>query len=155
MSATLPDQDAADRRSAHRTGLSFSAVNAVALLKAAAAAAGIHIVGNRGATPLDGLDQHFLNRPIQAAGTLAREPGGDGSRVDAGAVQRLIGINISHPAQESLIEQEWLDQRLPRAQAGDESIRRDRQRVRTKLVQAGGELGAQLDAAELADIVVD
>src|SRR5215469_4031718 len=98
VSAALRHQNAADRGRASRTGLPFPAIDAVPELKAAAAAVGIDVIGHRGATGLDGFEQHLLNRTMQARGALACEPVGQRARMNAGAVQRLIGIDIAHAA---------------------------------------------------------
>src|SRR5262249_62013627 len=75
--------------------------------------------------------------------------------MNAGAVQRLVGVNIAHAAQETLVEQQRLDHGAPRTEAGDEGRRIERERIRSELFQARGELIAELDAAELPDIVID
>ena len=59
-----------------------------------------------------------------------------------------------HTAQKALIEQQWLDHRTPRMEPGNESLDIERERVRPQPIHARRELIAELDSAELPDIVV-
>src|ERR1700730_13729935 len=70
-------------------------------------------------------------------------------------VQCRIGIDVAHAAQAVGGEQQRLDHGMACAKTGDEGIGGERQGIWSKPFQAGCELLAQLDSAELADIVID
>ena len=69
-------------------------------LEAAAAAFRIYVIGDGRAASLDGFEQDLLNRVMQSGGPLSGQAVSERPRMNAGAVQRLIRINIPHAAQE-------------------------------------------------------
>src|SRR5437870_2082523 len=89
-------------------------------LETAAAAFGIDVIGNRGAAGLDGFEQNLADRAMQAGRPLPVEPRAQRARMNAGAVERLIGVDVPHAAG----RREWScrrsaeARRAPRARSG-------------------------------------
>ena len=65
MRPALSHHDPADRRSANRAGLARASVDLVLLLKTAALAVGIHVVGNRRAFQPDRVGQNVDHGAMQ------------------------------------------------------------------------------------------
>ena len=72
-------------------------------------AVGIDVVAHRRPAQRDGFAQYFLHGSVQLAQLLARERSGPPPRPYSRAEQRLVGVDVSHSAQELLVEQCALD----------------------------------------------
>jgi hypothetical protein len=91
---------------------------------------------------------------VELARTVAADALGERTRMNAGAEERFIGVNIADAAQEGLVEEQRFDARLVAAELGGEFIERDFERFGAEAGNAAREVFAELDAAELAAIVV-
>ena len=91
-------------------------------LEEAFLAVGIHVVADGRAAQRDGFVQNFLQRSVQLAQLLAGERRRTAPRADAGAKQRLVGVDVADAAQQLLIEQRALDRRLALAKELDKAI---------------------------------
>ena len=138
MAAAATEHDPAYRCPAYQARLCFTSVNAVLQLEESFFSAGIHIIGNRGATERNRLQQNFLNSGVQLAQPLARNRRRSPSGTDAGAKQRLIGINVAYATQKFLIQQRALDGSLASAKKFDELVRAHFQRFHASGIEASG-----------------
>jgi len=127
----------------------------VLLLKTAALAVGVNVVGNRRAFQPNRGGENIDHRSVQANGALLAQASRDGARMDARFIQRLIGVNIAHAAQESLIQQQRLDGGASRLQQLPKLVERDAERVGTERRGPFGQFFAPFDAAEMADVVIN
>src|SRR5689334_3574888 len=69
--------------------------------------------------------------------------------------QRFVGINVAHPAQESLVQQQRLDSSVFLLQPLQEIVERDVQRVGAQRLDPLQQLRAPLNAPEMPNIVVN
>ena len=74
-------------------------------------------------------------------------------RVQAGAEQRLVRIDVAESAQEFLVQEHRFEPRLAGGDARGEFVRPYLQRVGTQRGQARGQPLGPLPAAELADVL--
>src|SRR5690242_18179249 len=74
--------------------------------------------------------------------------------MNARAIQRFVRVDVPDAAQKSLVEQQSFDLSFVRANARLEVFEGDFQRLRSQLTHARGQSRAQLQAAELAAVVV-
>ena len=155
MSAALGDYDAADLGSTSDAGQIGPLVDAVGILKAATVSVGIHVIGYRGSTAFDGFSEDFLNRKVKAEDTRAAEGCGNALRMDAGAEQGFIGIDIAHAAEHGLVEENRFDRGFALRQASGEILGQNLEWFGAKGGDAGGKLFAEFDAAELAGVFVE
>jgi hypothetical protein len=79
------------------------------LLKTAALAVGIDVIGDRRALEPNRGGENVDHCAMQPPGALVAQAGGDGAGVNAGLEQSFVGIDVAHAAQEALIEQQRLD----------------------------------------------
>src|SRR5208282_6881280 len=101
-------------------------------------AIGVDIVGNGRSTERDGLAQHLphcaMQFPQLVAGHGRRAP----PRTDAGAKQRLVGIDVADAAQQLLIEQRALDGSLAATKQGNKTFLADIERFDASGIEAAG-----------------
>ena len=109
MGGALRHQQTADGGAANHAGLSGALVNAVLHLEKSPAAFRVHVIGNRRTSRVDGIGEHIDDGPVQAAGALGGEAVGKSQRMDTGAKQGFIGIDIADAPDEGLVEQQGLD----------------------------------------------
>ena len=86
---------------AGEAGLAFPPVNAMLKLEEPGFAGSVHIIGNRGAAGGDGLVKHLLHGLKQAVKVGAGERGGAAAGTNAGAGQRLVGVDVADAAQQA------------------------------------------------------
>ena len=111
--------DAADGAAAAflATGLSLPTVHFEGMLKAPEPAVGALVVAQRRASGLDRLSEHGLHRldesvdRFRGLAGLSRERAGKPQRRDAGAKERLAGIDVAEPCDQALIDEGGLDRR--------------------------------------------
>src|SRR6266545_4684445 len=94
VGAALGHHYPADERAAFQAGLPRAAVGAVLDLEPARAPFGVDVVGNGRAARGDGLAQHLAHRVEEAARAWPAQAPGDRHGVDAGAEQRLVGVDV-------------------------------------------------------------
>src|SRR5450432_1338505 len=123
MAAAPGDDDPLDRRLAHAAGLALAPVNPVLELEETFFAIGIHVVGNAGAAQLDGFFQNCFQGLMQAPKLVSGERGSAATGPNAGSEQSFIGVDVSHPAQQALIEQRALDRSLASVEQGGEILK--------------------------------
>jgi len=159
VGAAAGEGDAADGCCAGEAGLSGAPVDAVFQLEEAARAVGIDVIGDGGASELDGVAENIDKRGAQAGQLGSGEAGGLAGGADGGAEERLVGVDVADAVQERLIEQRGLDRRAARMEEGDEAGERDSERFAAGagegcwLLVAGCWLrGVEGDAAEAARI---
>src|SRR5208282_880725 len=97
---------------AQQAGFPLTAIHSMLELEEAFLSIRVHVIGNRRSAQRDRLAQNFLYRGMQLAQLLP----GDGCRpppgTDAGAEQRLVGIDVAHAAQQFLVQESALDRSL-------------------------------------------
>src|SRR4029077_14512212 len=106
--------DAACRRElavAARAALALMLIDLPAMLEIAELAIGLDIIAQGGTARSDRLAQHLGHGAGQSLGPLALHRAGQAARRDAGAEQRLRGIDIADARHHPLIEQRGLDRR--------------------------------------------
>ncbi len=101
MRGPLRHQKAADGRSACDARLARALVDAMLHLEKAAAAFGVHVIGDGRAAGGYGFGEHLDDGGVKAADAVQAQAGGLGERVDSGAEQRLIGVNVAEARGES------------------------------------------------------
>jgi len=124
-------------------------------LEAAFLTVRVDIVGNRRAFQANGGGENIDHGAMQPRGAIFFQAGRDRLRVNARFKQRFIGVDVSHAAQESLIEQQRLDARVTLLQQLQKIFERDVERVRTQRLGPFQQSGAPFDAAEMADVVIN
>jgi len=125
VGAAASEGDAADGRGADEAGLAGAPVDAVLELEEAARTIGIDVVGDGGAAEPDGVAEDLDERGAQAGQLGAGETGGLASGAEAGAEERLVGVDVADAVEERLIEQRGLDRRAARMEERDEVGERD------------------------------
>lgn len=105
MGAALSHDDAFDRGVAVNTCHTCALIDPELILKITPA---IHPV-DAGAITSDTFTQYFPYRAEQLPSLVKRESTGFLQRVDARLVQRLVGINVSQPADKTLVHQQRFD----------------------------------------------
>src|SRR5262245_60593296 len=94
-----------------RTPLALAVVGAKLVLEGAEFAGGLAVITQGGASLVDGIDQHRLDRIDQHAGAIVRRPGSRCDRAgpsvgrDAGTMQRFAGIDVTQAGNDSLVRQ--------------------------------------------------
>ena len=116
MTAPAGNHHPLDSRFADQAWFAFAAIHAVLELEESFLAIGVHVVGNRGSPQRNGLVEHFLYGEIQSSPLLVADRSGAAAGADSGAEQRLVGIDVSHTAEEPLIQQRTLDGSLAAAE---------------------------------------
>src|SRR5256885_5235153 len=85
----------------------------------------VDIVGDRRSPKSNRFPQHFFYRDEKLSQLFSSNRRGPSTGANAGAEQRLVGINIAHPAQQFLIEQRTLDGSLTSPKQRDKSLQID------------------------------
>src|ERR1035437_9482460 len=75
--------------------------------------------------------------------------------MNSGAEEGFIGINVAQSTEEALVQQQRLDAGLAALEGGGEILERDLQRLGPEFCNPRGEFLAELDAAELAAVVIE
>src|SRR5580704_12636553 len=92
---------------------------------------------------------------MQTRGALFAQTGSDRAGVNARFEQGFVGVDVSHAAQEGLIQQQRLDARLALLQEAQKILQPNVQRVRTQRLRAPQQARSPLDPSEMPDIVVN
>lgn len=132
MTGAAGDDHALDRRLAVAAGLAFAPINLQPHGEISPPALQVNVVAKAGALQINGAVKHPAHRPIKPS----RRFGGNSSwlreRMDARAVKRLIGVNISEPGEHLLIHQPTFDGAAPPAHGAKEFVLADFARVRAE-----------------------
>src|ERR1017187_1352161 len=153
VGAALGDDHPEDRCPAGGTRLAGALVEAGAELEEALAAFGVDVIGDGRSSGGDGLGEHGDDGVVEFAGAVASNALGERLRMNAGAEEGLIGVDIADAAHEGLVEQQALDARFMPSEGGGEFVERDFQRFGPEAGDATREVFAELDGAELAAVV--
>ena len=102
-----------DRRPARPARLALAPVDEELVLEGSAHAVDVAEVVDRRPARVDAGLQRRDRRLAQALVLLGRELPGGAQRVDAGAEQRLVGVDVPDAGDAPLVEQERLDRRRP------------------------------------------
>ena len=97
-------------------------------LEKALAAFGIDVIGDGRTSGGDGFGEHGDDGVVELARTVAADALGERPRMNAGAEERFIGVNIADAAKEGLVEEQRFDARLVAAELGGEFIEGDFER---------------------------
>ena len=150
MRATLRDDDAPDGFAAIDARLPFLAIYAMQVLETAALARRIDIVRNGRPAVSDRLVEQLHDARVEGLGPGRRQSLGRRERVEAGAMQSFVDVDIPEPTQEGLVKQEGLQLSAARAQPGSERGGVDLERVRTERGRRGVD---EAERTELPDVV--
>src|SRR5262245_48359063 len=126
-----------DLAGAARAGMAFMLIDLPAMLEIAELAIRLDIVAQRRAAGRDRLLEHRLHGPGEALGPLALHGLRQPPRREAGAEQRLRGIDVADPGDDPLVEQGGLDGRALASECGgeDRPIEFGAQRLRPQALQ--------------------
>ena|SRR5579884_3138711 len=116
MRAASAEDDAFDGRAAHETWLAGAHVHTMLELEKAFFAVCVYVIGNGRPAELNGFFEHFLHRSMEAVKLCASESPGLAARTNAGAKERLIGIDIPDTVQQFLVQQSSFDGSLASAE---------------------------------------
>src|SRR3990172_7509268 len=105
MRAALPDHDPADRRAAHRARLPVTLVDPKVILEVAAAVDPV----DTGAVVAQAGPQRGAQAAPQTPDLIVVKRVAPPQRMDPRPVQSLIGVDVSHAGDESLIEEQRLE----------------------------------------------
>ena len=108
--------DPRNRRLAPPAGFTGPLVDAMLELEEAFHSFGIHVIGDRGASHLDGLLQHGLQRLAQTLQLRTGKPSGSASWPETGVEQAFVGVDVAHAREQRLVEQGGLDSQLAPAE---------------------------------------
>src|SRR5579884_3763024 len=100
MGSALRDQNFANGCAAIHARLAFASIGAVADLKPAAAAFGVDVIGNRGASGGDRRAENLANRLMQPRRAGSAQLGCGSKRMDTGREERFIHIYIAQAGKE-------------------------------------------------------
>src|SRR5581483_3801876 len=139
MAASAADHNALDWRFADQARLTFAAIHTLLKLEKACVAVSIHVVGNRGTTGCNRFLEDFLYGEVQTPKLFTAQCCRTASRTYAGPEQRLIGVDVAHPAEQFLVEQSPLDWRLTSAEQIDEFFYFNFERLRSRCLKFVGD----------------
>ena len=137
MGAAARDGRVADYGFAAEAFFSVAAVDPMALLEFSFAAIDSLIVVNRRAFEADGFLQNFLHCAMQAARFRVGQLAAGFLWMDFCAPQRLVGIDIAHPADHALIEQQRLDVGVARLDSRAKFFFGDFERLEAQAAELG------------------
>ncbi len=153
MGATLTYDEPLNRRPTNRARFSLPIIHPKIVLEVAAA---VHPVKAR-AVAQDALLQRSLNGGVQAFGFLPRHRIRERQRVQFGAMESLIGVNVAQARQESLVEQQRLELTMAPVKRIRQPLGRELGAERLRAETAGDLFGVrrQPDAPEFARVIED
>ena len=102
MRPTLSDRDALDGRTTNRTGIACALVNAEVLLKITSAVDPI----DTGSLAMDTILQYLADAGPQSFGLFTGNGVGDHQGMQTSQMESFIGVDISQPGDEGLVEQQ-------------------------------------------------
>ena len=123
--------------SAAETLFAGALVDAVAKLKLAALAIGIHVIGNGRAAQADGFQEHGADGSMEIAelGRLERRRQSHG--MDSRSPETFVRVDVSHAAQDALVEQERFDAGAASTQFRAEFFFGSFERIEAEFAQSG------------------
>lgn len=133
MCAAPAERNPADGRAAVEARFSGAVVDAKVVLMFAAAIYPI----NAGAVVFDGRIQGLADASPQGAGFGLGECIAAPLRMQAGAVQRFVGVNVADPGDDGLIEQECFERAAARSEERPQCLRGETARQRFGAQPAG------------------
>ncbi len=137
------DDDPANRLAAARAGLALARVDQELVLHRAALTAGVAVVvDRRAAMRKAGLER--IDDPVaQLLGVLEAHRAGGRERVQVGAEERLVGVDVADPRDLGLVEQKRLQRCPPAGRELEQQLRRQVAAQRLD-PEPGGEVGVEL-----------
>ncbi len=117
---------------AARAGLAAPAINLVRLLEASRLAGKVDVVGHRRALAGDGGSQNPADGAVQPDQLFPLQPMGAAPGMNLCPKEAFIRVDVSEPAQDTLVEERRLDGGATFAKAFDEVTRANRQWVRAQ-----------------------
>src|ERR1039458_9440339 len=132
VGTALGDRHPADGSPAGREWFAGALIDAVADLEEAFAPFGVDVIGDGRPSGGDGLGEHGDDGVVELAGAVAPDALGERQRMNAGAEEGFIGVDIADAAHEGMVEQQALDARLMAPEGGGEFFEGDFQRLDRK-----------------------
>src|ERR1700736_242419 len=129
MRAALRHQRPPDLSAALRAGLARFLVDVVPHLKTSLAAVHVHIIGDRGASRIDGFTQYLPEGLVKPFQPFLPQSRANRQRMNARAKQRFIGVNVPDAAKKPLVQQHRLDSAFARPQQSREVVERYLERL--------------------------
>lgn len=131
-------------------------VDAMAKLKLTAPAIGIHVIGNGRAAEADRFQQHGADGSMEIAKLGRLERGGQSHGMDSSAPETFVRIDVAHPAQDSLVEQERFDAGAASMQFRSKFVFSGFEGIETEFSESGfaRAIGYDAHASEAANIGV-
>jgi hypothetical protein len=123
--------------SAAETLFAGALVNAVAKLKFAALAIGIHVIGNGRAAQANRLQQYCADGSVETAKLAGLERGSQMRGMNARSPETFVRVDVSHAAEDSLVEQERFDAGTASTQFRAEFFFGGFERVEAEFAQSG------------------
>src|SRR5271166_2359759 len=140
MTAATCDDNPFDDGAAHYARLTFTSIDPVLQLEESFAPFGINVVADRRSAQFDRLVQHFLDGRMEFAQLSTRERCSATARPDCGAEERLVRVDVSHAAQQPLVQQRTLDRGFKTAEKRKEALALRVQRLVTGSGESRGGL---------------
>jgi hypothetical protein len=142
--------------SAAETLFAGALVNAVAKLKLAALAIGIHVIGNGRAAQANGFQQHGADGSMEIAKLAGLERRRQSHGMNARSPQTFVGVNVAHSTEDALVEQERFDAGAASTQFRAELFFGDFERVEAEFAQSrfARTIGCDSHASEAANVRV-
>src|SRR5690606_32168333 len=125
MRAALCDPQLEHRGAAARARLVLTPVDLEEVLVRAGRAVRLAVPANTGALPRDALVQHAAHRMVETFLLLCCKCIRLALRGNSGQPKRLVGVDVAHPGDERLVEQQGLDVAGPVAQPRAEGFQRE------------------------------
>ncbi len=104
---------------------------------------------------LDGKRKHFYHGPMKTRGSFTAKPRRIRLGMNTSQKQGFVGIDISHPSEEPLIEKERFDLTSARSKQFKKVGQFDSESVGTQLAGTRWKRGAPLDPSEMPDVIVN
>lgn len=109
-------------RAADRAGHTYFPVDLMQELEAALVPLAVDVVANRAAAVKDGQVEEIDDGAVEAAGADRAKAFGFGARVECGAEERFVSVDIAETTKEGLIEKKGFDEAAAGGEAGEEVV---------------------------------
>lgn len=136
MTTSANDDDSLDSSPAKRAWFSLAPIDSVLQLKKALFSIRVNVVRNGRASQRDCLPKNLLNRTVQKPQIVSAQRGCPATRTNACTEERLVGIDVSHSAQQLLIQQSALNRSSAATEERDELFFANFQRFHTAGIKA-------------------
>ena len=142
--------------SAAETLFAGALIDAVAKLKLAALAIGIHVIGNGRAAQANCFQQHGADGSMEIAKFAGLERGSQTRGVNARSPETFVRVDVSHAAEDVLVKQERFDAGVASAQSCAELFVGGFERIEAEFAQSGfaRTIGYDSHASEAANVRV-